>query len=70
MPALAAFCAGYWFPIYAYIRRSGASSHDAEDLTQGFFARLLEKDILAAADPGKGKLRTFLLSCVRHLFGG
>jgi DNA-directed RNA polymerase specialized sigma24 family protein len=64
--ALAAFCAGYWFPIYAYIRRSGASSQDAEDLTQGFFARLLEKDILAAADPGKGKLRTFLLSCVRH----
>ncbi len=64
--ALANFCAGYWFPIYAFIRRSGANSHDAEDLTQSFFARLLEKDILSAADPGKGKLRTFLLTCVRH----
>ena len=64
--ALAALCDSYWYPIYAYIRRSGHSAHDAEDLTQGFFARLLEKDILAAADPAKGKLRTFLLTCVRN----
>lgn len=64
--ALAALCAAYWYPIYAYIRSSGRSAHDAEDLTQGFFARLLEKDILAAADPAKGKLRTFLLTCVHH----
>ena len=64
--ALAAFCSGYWYPIYAFIRRSGKSPHDAEDLTQGFFARLVAKDILASADPSKGKLRTFLLSCVRH----
>jgi RNA polymerase sigma-70 factor (ECF subfamily) len=64
--ALAVLCEGYWFPIYAFIRRSGKSPHDAEDLTQGFFARLLENDMLAAADPAKGKLRTFLLSCARH----
>ena len=64
--ALAALCDSYWYPIYAYIRRSGHGAHDAEDLTQGFFARLLEKDILAAADPAKGKLRTFLLTCVRN----
>lgn len=64
--ALAAICDSYWYPIYAYIRRSGHGAHDAEDLTQGFFARLLEKDILAAADPSKGKLRTFLLTCVRN----
>jgi len=64
--ALAALCAGYWYPLYAFIRRSGKSPQDAEDLTQGFFARLLEKGTLAAADPEKGKLRTFLLACARH----
>jgi RNA polymerase sigma-70 factor (ECF subfamily) len=64
--ALAVLCEGYWYPIYAFIRRSGKSPHDAEDLTQGFFARLLEKDMLATADPLKGKLRTFLLSCARR----
>lgn len=66
LAALAALCDSYWYPIYAYIRRSGHGAHDAEDLTQGFFTRLLEKDILAAADPAKGKLRTFLLTCVRN----
>lgn len=64
--ALATLCEGYWYPIYAFIRRFGKSPHDAEDLTQGFFARLLEKDMLATADPVQGKLRTFLLSCARH----
>lgn len=64
--ALAALCDGYWYPIYAFMRRSGKSPHDAEDLTQGFFARLLGKHMLAAADPAKGKLRTFLLSCARN----
>ena len=63
--ALAGLCEAYWYPIYAFIRRSGRSPHDAEDLTQGFFARLLRKEILATADPGKGKLRHFLLTCVR-----
>lgn len=64
--ALATLCDSYWYPIYAFIRRSGHQPHDAEDLTQGFFAWLLEKDTLAKADPEKGKLRSFLLTCVRR----
>lgn len=64
--ALAALCERCWYPIYAFFRRSGKSPHDAEDLTQGFFARLLEKAMLASADPERGRLRTFLLSCARH----
>lgn len=64
--ALATLCEAYWYPVYAFIRRSGKGPHDAEDLTQGFFARLLAKDILALADPGKGRLRSFLLTCVRN----
>lgn len=64
--ALATLCEAYWYPIYAYIRSCGRASHDAEDLTQSFFTRLLRNDILAAADPGKGKLRSFLLTCVRN----
>lgn len=64
--ALAALCETYWFPIYAYLRRSGRAPHDAEDLTQGFFAWLLAKGALAKADADKGKLRTFLLTCARR----
>ncbi len=64
--ALAEICEVCWYPIYAFIRRSGHAPHDAEDLTQGFFARLIEKDILSAADPARGRLRTFLLTCVRN----
>jgi RNA polymerase sigma-70 factor (ECF subfamily) len=64
--ALSALCEAYWYPVYAFIRRSGKGPHDAEDLTQGFFARLLENEILADADPEKGKLRNFLLTCVRR----
>lgn len=62
--ALAEICEVCWYPIYAYIRRSGHGEHDAQDLTQGFFAKLIERDILAAADPARGKLRSFLLTCV------
>src|ERR1700760_2362191 len=64
--ALEQLCNSYWYPIYAFIRRSGKGPHDAEDLTQGFFARLLEKEIFSAADPEKGKLRNFLLTCLRR----
>lgn len=64
--ALAALCDAYWYPLYAFIRRSGQGPHEAEDLTQSFFARLLEKATLASADPAKGKLRTFLLTCARN----
>jgi DNA-directed RNA polymerase specialized sigma24 family protein len=48
--ALSALCESYWYPVYAFIRRSGKGPHDAEDLTQGFFARLIEKNFLATAD--------------------
>jgi RNA polymerase sigma-70 factor (ECF subfamily) len=59
--ALAALCKTYWYPLYAYVRRRGHSPHDAEDLTQGFFARLLATQSLAGVSPNKGKFRTFLL---------
>ncbi|MFV0416953.1 MAG: RNA polymerase sigma factor [Chthoniobacterales bacterium] len=64
--ALASICEAYWYPLYAYFRRSGKNAHDAEDLTQGFFTRLLKNKTLAAADPGKGRLRTFLLTCAQN----
>ena len=66
MQALSGLCEAYRYPIYAFIRRSGKSPHDAEDLTQGFFALLLKNAMLAAADPAKGRLRSFLLACVRN----
>src|SRR5205085_6256861 len=53
--ALAALCRGYWFPLYAFVRRQGVTPHDAEDLTQGFFAHLLGKGALAGVDRGKGR---------------
>jgi len=64
--ALAELCEAYWYPIYAYVRRRGYDVQDSEDLTQGFFTRLLTKDILASADQEKGRLRTFLLTCLRR----
>ena len=59
--ALESICCDYWYPLYAYARRSGQSPHDAQDLTQEFFCRLLEKRWLDGADREKGKLRTFLV---------
>jgi RNA polymerase sigma-70 factor (ECF subfamily) len=58
---LEAICRAYWYPLYAYVRRCGQSPHDAQDITQEFFCRLLEKRWLDAADREKGKLRTFLI---------
>jgi RNA polymerase sigma-70 factor (ECF subfamily) len=58
--ALAELCAAYWYPIYALVRRLGHGEPDALDLTQEYFARLLEKPVLAAADPGRGRFRAFL----------
>ena len=58
--ALAELCRAYWYPIYAFIRRRGHGPDDALDLTQDFFARLLERNILASADPVRGRFRTFL----------
>jgi DNA-directed RNA polymerase specialized sigma24 family protein len=59
--ALGSLCASYWFPLYAFIRGRGYSADAAEDLTQSFFARLLEKGVLEAVDPKKGRFRAFLL---------
>src|SRR4051812_9870833 len=59
--ALEKLCRAYWYPLYAFVRRRGHAPHDAQDLTQEFFARLLEKNYLGAVDPGKGKFRSFLL---------
>jgi RNA polymerase sigma factor (sigma-70 family) len=64
--ALAELCESYWYPLYAFIRRQGHSIEDARDLTQEFFARLLEKDYLGAVDREKGKFRSFLLACCKH----
>ncbi len=64
--ALAALCAAYWYPLYAFIRRQGHNADEAQDLTQGFFARLLEKDFLAAIDRDKGRFRSFLLAACKH----
>jgi DNA-directed RNA polymerase specialized sigma24 family protein len=64
--ALAGLCEAYWFPLYAFVRWQGRSESDAEDLIQGFFARLIEKNDLAAADPARGRFRTFLLASLRH----
>ena len=64
--ALETLCRAYWYPLYAFVRGSGHSPHDAEDLTQGFFARLLAKDYLQAADREKGRFRTFLRVCLKR----
>src|SRR5215467_11255017 len=64
--ALEALCRMYWFPIYAFIRRQGNSPHDAQDLTQEFFTRLLAGKSIARADPQLGKFRTFLLGALKH----
>jgi RNA polymerase sigma-70 factor (ECF subfamily) len=64
--ALANLCQIYWFPLYAYVRRRGYPSEDAKDLTQGFFARLLEQQTLANADPNCGRFRSFMLGAMNH----
>ncbi len=64
--ALAALCQVYWYPLYAYVRRRGHSREDAQDLTQAFFARLLEENVADKADPTRGKFRSFLLASLNH----
>jgi RNA polymerase sigma-70 factor (ECF subfamily) len=64
--ALAELCAAYWYPIYAFIRRSGRDAVAAEDLTQDFFARLLEKSWLGQADQARGRFRSFLVTACRN----
>ena len=64
--ALEALCRTYWYPLYAYVRRQGHSPHDSQDLTQEFFARLLQKDYLKAALREKGRFRTFLIVALKR----
>jgi RNA polymerase sigma-70 factor (ECF subfamily) len=64
--ALAALCRGYWYPLYVYVRRRGYRQHDAEDLTQAFFARLLERNWIGRAEQAKGRFRTFLLTALER----
>lgn len=63
---LAALCEIYWYPIYAYIRRKGYPADQAQDLTQEFFARVLERHVFADADPGRGRFRSFLRTVCAH----
>ena len=64
--ALEELCQSYWFPLYAYVRRRGHSKEDAEDLTQAFFARFLEKNYLEGLDAERGRFRAFLLASLKH----
>jgi len=64
--ALDELCRTYWYPLYAFARRKGFSSTDAQDLTQGFFARFIEKKYLDDVDQSKGKFRSFLLTSMTH----
>ena len=64
--ALATLCENYWFPLYAFVRRAGHAADEAQDLTQAFFAEPLAKDVLAVADPQRGKFRSFLQAAIKH----
>src|SRR5712692_11257270 len=64
--ALARLCSLYWYPVFAFVRRQGHSADEAQDLTQGFFTRLLEKRELGQADQDRGRFRSFLLTACRH----
>jgi DNA-directed RNA polymerase specialized sigma24 family protein len=64
--ALEKLCSAYWYPIYAFIRRKGNGHDEALDLTQGYFARLLERDRIVAANPSKGRFRAFLRTDCQH----
>jgi RNA polymerase sigma-70 factor (ECF subfamily) len=64
--ALARLCGTYWYPLFAFARRCGHNAVDAQDLTQGFFEALLEKDFLKDAQRERGRFRSFLLACFKH----
>jgi len=64
--ALENLCRAYWYPLYAYVRRTGHEPHDAEDLTQEFFARLVSRNDLAQVRRERGKFRSFLLAALKH----
>lgn len=64
--AFSKLCSLYWYPLYAFVRRSGHSRPDAQDLTQDFFVRLIESRLLNRADPQRGKFRSFLLAALKN----
>ena len=64
--ALEQLCTVYWYPLYAFLRRRGHQPADAEDLVQGFIAHLLERQFFQAADPDKGRFRSYLLASLNH----
>ena len=66
LEAMTQLCETYWYPLYAYVRRKGYTPHDAQDLTQKFFARLLAGNILGGLNRQKGKFRSFLLGALEH----
>ena len=68
--ALEDICKGYWLPIYAFIRRTGVRPAEAEELTQEFLMRMVDGEYLSKAERERGKLRTFLLACVKHFLSG
>ncbi len=65
--ALEQLCRAYWFPLYAFARRGGATPEAAQDVTQEFFSRLLTKNYLQTADPERGRFRSFLLMSFKHM---
>jgi RNA polymerase sigma-70 factor (ECF subfamily) len=66
LSALSELCQIYWRPVYVFLRRQGIAQHDAQDLTQGFFADLIESRAYTRADPMKGRFRSFLLGTLKH----
>jgi RNA polymerase sigma-70 factor (ECF subfamily) len=64
--ALTGLCEMYWYPVYAFIRRQGYRAEECADLTQEFFARVLEKNYFHDADPARGRFRAFLCAAIRH----
>src|SRR5437773_1294508 len=64
--ALDALCQIYWYPLYAFVRRQNYSPEEAQDLTQAFFARLLERHYLDAYERERGRFRSFLLAALKH----
>ncbi len=64
--ALESLCRQYWYPIYAFVRRRGHPPHEAEDLTQGFFADILQRNWLENVGPERGRFRTYLLHCLTN----
>jgi len=64
--ALERLCRNFWYPLYSFVRRQGYAVHDAQDLTQEFFSRLLESDGIGSVHPDKGRFRTFLIASLNH----